>query len=325
VPVLSRPALLLALGTCGLLWIVALGNFLRGDLRFLAPSVAVGLAAVLLVNPWSLRVRIPGFNSCRRRVAALSWCWLLFVALLPFVPVPPASLVASMFDSATAADLDGSGAAPPPLPPLPLPTQRPVPASTCNAVELAAIPLGSQRQGDDVTLAAAAECDGLPAEYRWYILPPTLDWTLVQDWGPGQFAWDTSAEEPGEYQIAVWARAVGSLSENYEAGLGVHYDLVSACEVAGARALLNSPQPVGSKLELRAGTYGCRKAEYRWYVLPPMGEWTLVHDWGAGEFTWDTSAEEPGEYQIAVWARTPPRLTDDYEAAYSFAYTLLRK
>ena len=73
--------------------------------------------------------------------------------------------------------------------------------------------------------------------------------------------------------------------------------------------------------------WGCDglPAEYRWYVLPPAGEWTLVRDWGAREFSWDTSAEEPGEYQIAVWARATPKLTDDYEAADSVAYNLLRK
>ena len=83
---LSRRALLLALGGCCLLWIVALGNVLRGDLRFLALSVVVGVVAIMLVDPWSVRARIPGFNSAQPRVVALSWFWLLFVGLLPFWP-----------------------------------------------------------------------------------------------------------------------------------------------------------------------------------------------------------------------------------------------
>ena len=231
-----------------------------------------------------------------------------------------------MFDTGTAADLDSGAAAPSPAPsptPPPLPTQRPLPTSACKSAELVVAPLGAQRQGDDVTLAAIAECDGLPAEFRWYVLPPGGEWNLARDWGAEEYTRDTRDDESGEYEIVVWARVVGSPSDGFEAADAVAYELVSQCDKVGARALIGSPQRVGSQIELRAGTAGCRRAEYRWYVLPPLGEWTLAQDWGAEEFTWDTSGNKPGEYEIAVWARTVPRRTFDFEAAYSLPYTLL--
>jgi hypothetical protein len=69
-----------------------------------------------------------------------------------------------------------------------------------------------------------------------------------------------------------------------------------------------SPSPgstgVGQTVTL-AGNATCTSggAEYRYWVYPPGGAWTMVHDWTASSYSWPTAGLTPGNYTIEIDAK----------------------
>jgi N-acetylmuramoyl-L-alanine amidase/Fibronectin type III domain len=66
-----------------------------------------------------------------------------------------------------------------------------------------------QVPGTQVTFNASSGCDN--PEYQFGVMPPGGTFAIKRPYGGGAtWTWDTSGLAPGMYQVAVWARQVGS-------------------------------------------------------------------------------------------------------------------
>jgi len=82
--------------------------------------------------------------------------------------------------------------------------------STCSSVTASANPVSPASVGTQVTFTGNATCSGAAtAEYR-YSYQTGNTYTLLRDYGPAAFIWNTSAFASGAYLILVEARAAGS-------------------------------------------------------------------------------------------------------------------
>jgi len=82
--------------------------------------------------------------------------------------------------------------------------------STCSSVTSSANPPTPAAVGTQVAITGNATCSGgATAQYR-YSYQTGATYTLLRDYGPAAFVWDTSSFASGAYLILVEARATGS-------------------------------------------------------------------------------------------------------------------
>jgi hypothetical protein len=101
----------------------------------------------------------------------------------------------------------------------------------------------------------------------------------------------------------VWVRSTGSTAGYESWWLGTYTLTGPTCVSAQASTLINPPQPPSSQIPWTGSAFGCNNPEYRFYVLPPGGTWTLKRGYGTANWTWDTTGLPVGTYQIGIWAR----------------------
>jgi hypothetical protein len=76
-----------------------------------------------------------------------------------------------------------------------------------------------------------------------------------------------------------------------------------ACTATSFTAQPPSPSSIGTTVDLTASATGCASAEFKWWVLPPGGSWTVLREWGGNTFSWNTTGLAGGTYQLSLWAR----------------------
>jgi len=85
--------------------------------------------------------------------------------------------------------------------------------STCSSVTASPSPVAPAPVGTQVTITGNATCSGgATAEYR-YSYQTGSTYTLLRDYGPAAFVWDTSPFASGPYLILVETRATGSTGQ----------------------------------------------------------------------------------------------------------------
>src|SRR6202158_5492516 len=60
----------------------------------------------------------------------------------------------------------------------------------------------------------------------------------------------------------------------------------------------------------------CPGAQFRFWMIPHGGVWTMQRDYGVASWLWNTTGLAPGVYELGVWARQPGS-TSAYDA-YGF-------
>jgi hypothetical protein len=75
------------------------------------------------------------------------------------------------------------------------------------------------------------------------------------------------------------------------------------CTVAGLNPGSAAPQAPGTAVSFAATAGGCPTPQYRYWLLPPGGGWTMQRDYGSAGWTWNTSGLAAGTYEVGVWAR----------------------
>jgi thermitase len=198
-------------------------------------------------------------------------------------------------------------------------------ASTpCTTVGFSGSPASPQAPGTTVSFAATSVCGTSTAQYKWWVQPPGGAWTMTQDWGASTFSWNTAGLAAGVYNIGVWVRAVGS-SAAYEDTLGQSYTLAGSltpCTTVGFSGNPASPQAAGVAVTFTAtSACGTSNPQYKWWVQPPGGAWTMTQDWGASTFSWNSTGLSAGTYNIGVWVRVVGS-TAPYEDTLGQGYTL---
>lgn len=146
----------------------------------------------------------------------------------------------------------------------------------------------------------------LTPEYRYFLQPPGGSWTPQTSYLPETtWTWQTTHSTPlGVWGIGVWAREQGSTAP-YEAWfIGTVTLLTDACTATTLQVNGNPTLGYG-QWGLIANT-NCASAQYRFWMLPPGGSWTILQDWqAANTYTFDTTGRAAGTYLLGVWVRNP--------------------
>src|SRR5216683_1300455 len=190
-----------------------------------------------------------------------------------------------------------------------------VPPVTCTSASMSPGAASPQAPGATVTFTASATtCTA--AQFKFFLQQPVGSWTAQTAFGANTWAWNTTGLAPGVYGVGVWARQAGS-SAAYEAyWIGTFTLSVATCTAAALSTVTASPQAPGAMITFSAVATRCPSAQFRFWMIPYGGVWTMQRDYGVNTWTWNTTGLVPGIYQLGVWARQPGS-TDAYDA-YGF-------
>jgi hypothetical protein len=172
----------------------------------------------------------------------------------------------------------------------------------CTSASMNPSVASPQQPGASVTFTAASSgC--ATSQYKFFVQPPGGSWTEQTGYGGPTWTWNTSGLTPGTYGVGVWSRTVGA-SAPYEAyWLGTYTLTAAPCSAASLSATVPSPQAAGASIPFTASS--CASAQFRFWLMPKGGSWTMQRDYGAASWTWNTAGLAPGTYQVGVWARQP--------------------
>jgi outer membrane protein assembly factor BamB len=189
----------------------------------------------------------------------------------------------------------------------------------CTSASMSPGVASPQAPGATVTFTASSTTCTTP-EYKFFLQPPGGSWTAQTGFGANTWAWNTTGLANGVYGVGVWARLTGSGS-SYEAyWLGTYTLSVLTCTAATMSTATAPPQPPGTSITFTAAATRCPGAQFRFWMLPPGGSWTMQRDYGVNSWTWDTTGLAAGTYQLGAWARQPGS-TSSYDA---FGFTTFR-
>jgi photosystem II stability/assembly factor-like uncharacterized protein len=191
--------------------------------------------------------------------------------------------------------------------------------NACTAVTLGAAPSSPSAPGTTVVFTGTATCPGT-ATYRFWIRPPGGSWTIKQNYSTSNtFTWNTTGLPAGTYGVEVDVRNQGS-TVSYEAVKTISYVLgVTPCTTPTLTANPTSPGATGASVTFTATTSGCPTPNYRFWVQPPGGSWTIVQNYSsANTFVWN-GAGLAGTYHVEVDVRDASETTA-YDAVNNITY-----
>ncbi|HEV2035634.1 MAG TPA: glycosyl hydrolase family 18 protein [Candidatus Dormibacteraeota bacterium] len=190
----------------------------------------------------------------------------------------------------------------------------------CKAAALTPDKASPQPPGTTVVLTGSATCSGTP-QYRFWIRPPDGSWAIVQDYSAtATYGWNTTGKASGSYGLEVDVRNQGSTA-SYDAVANLTY-LVDVCSSAKLSADKASPQPPGTTVVLTGSASCSGTAQYRFWIRPPGGSWTIVQDYGGtATYSWNTTGKPSGTYGLEVDIRNQGS-TASYDTVANLTYLL---
>ncbi len=183
----------------------------------------------------------------------------------------------------------------------------------CTSASMSPNVASPQPPAGTVTFTATSTGCAAP-EYKFFLQAPGGSWTAQTSYGGATWAWNTAGLAPGTYGVGVWVHSIGSAA-SYEAYWIGTYTLATApCTATSISTPTASPQSAGASVTFAAA--GCPGAQFRFWLQPQGGSWTMKRDYGAGSWTWNTTGLAAGTYEVGAWARQPGS-TSTYDA-YAF-------
>jgi cysteine-rich secretory family protein len=186
----------------------------------------------------------------------------------------------------------------------------------CTSASIAPNVASPQTSGATITFTATATHCTTP-QFEFFLQPPGGSWNAqTAGFGANTWAWNTTGMAPGVYGVGVWARQTGAFNRYDSYWLGTFTLSNVTCTAATLSTPTVSPQAAGAVITFTAAATRCPSAQYRFWMVPHGGVWTMQRDYGAATWTWNTAGLAPGTYQLGVWARQPGS-TNAYDA-YGF-------
>ena len=191
----------------------------------------------------------------------------------------------------------------------------------CANATITADHTSPQIPGTTVTFTGDAYCAGTP-EYRFWNKPPGASgWSVIQSYSASNtYTWDTTNQALGTYAFEVDARNQGSR---------VSYDTMqqtlmrlALCVTPTLTPDHTSPQLPGTVVTF-GSTVTCRGTpEYRFWIRPPGGSWSVAQDYGlSSTFTWNTAGKPYGDYGVEVDVRVTGTSVS-YESVMTMPYSI---
>jgi hypothetical protein len=140
-------------------------------------------------------------------------------------------------------------------------------------------------------------------EYKFFLQSPGGSWTAQTGFGADTWSWNTTGLPAGVYGVGVWVRETGSTASYDAYWLGTYTLSVTTCTSADIMTAA-SPVQAGSTVDSSATATRCPGAEFRFWLLPPGGSWTVKQAYSASTtWNWNTTGYALGTYQVGVWAK----------------------
>ena len=192
----------------------------------------------------------------------------------------------------------------------------------CSEAAVSADHSSPQIPATSINFNASALCAGI-GTFRFSLQPPGGAFSVTQPYSTSStWAWDTTGKPLGTYTVQVEAENQGATpAAGYDTRAQMAFRL-ALCVTPAISSDLSSPRLPSTAVAFTA-TVTCQGTpEYRFWVLPPGGIWTIAQDYGsAATFKWDTSHLAYGDYAISVHVRTSGT-TVPYESFTSMPYSL---
>jgi spore germination protein YaaH len=190
-------------------------------------------------------------------------------------------------------------------------------AATCGPATLSAGAASPQPTGVHVTFSSTTSVCTAP-QWRFWVQPPGGAWQVQQDYSSNRFfAWSQSVS--GTYQIEVDVRSSPTVS--YDSVARVTY-VLNGCFAATLSSDRPSPQRTGVTVALNASATCPGTAEYRFWIQPPGGAWSMVRDYStSASYAWNTTGRAAGAYGLEVDVRNQGS-TATYEAVGRGTFSL---
>ena len=199
----------------------------------------------------------------------------------------------------------------------------------CMVTTASPAPAAIAPAGSVVTIKGSATACLNPL-YEFWVLPPGGIWTVAHGYaGSAAFSWSTAGKAAGSYRFSVWARDAYS-SSSYDSFSAFAYTITPGCTSVSVSTLPSTAAGVGNNVTVTAGSTGCPKPLYEFWILSPGGSWTPAQSYStSATFKWSTVGKARGSYRISVWARdaSSPGISgtspNTYDAFRAFAYSLV--
>jgi len=192
--------------------------------------------------------------------------------------------------------------------------------TACTSATLTTDFASPQAAGAAITLTGTASCPR-PHEFRFWVQRPGGSWTVVQAYGSSStYVWKPSTPG-GSYGLEVDVRDLGAAA-TYETVANLTYAITPPCGKPTLSASPGSSQVVATPVTVTALTSACPTPQYRFWVHPPGGAWSIAQDYGSsGTFSWNTSGLAIGTYQIEADVRGLGSAAA-YDATNAVSFTL---
>jgi hypothetical protein len=196
-------------------------------------------------------------------------------------------------------------------------------ALACGSGTLNGAPPSPSPSGSTITFTATTSACPNP-RYRFWVQPPGGMWTIVQNYSTNnKYVWAPPAtDRAGSYGVEVDFRDA-SESVSYDTHVNIAY--VLGCTGAGLSANPTSPSypgTSGTTVVLTATSSCPGTPEYKFWMLPPGGTWTVLRDYApSNTYNWLVSGKPAGNYQLEADVRDQGSM-DTWEAHANISYTL---
>jgi len=177
------------------------------------------------------------------------------------------------------------------------------PRAGCVVTGLSPSPAPPQVSGAAVTFTPTQA--GCSHQYKFWILVPGGTWKVVQNYSSkSTWTWNTAGARPGMYQVGVWEGRSTSPSSYESYAISTFTVTAVTCGSTGTTASASSPQSPGASVTFDASVTGCPHPQYQYWLLRPgTSTWVSQTAYGGASWTWNTTGQALGIYQVGVWAR----------------------
>ncbi len=190
-----------------------------------------------------------------------------------------------------------------------------VAGNICTSANLTSNPTSPGIAGNSGSISISGTSSGCPTpQYEFWIQPPGGSWGIVQPYSSSpSFNWNSTGKSSGGYGLGVWVHDITNPdASTYDVNFGFVFTL-SGCPTVTPVPSPSSPQAWGPQVTIYATNPGCPNPEYRFWILPPGGNWTMVKDYSTGTYNyldvWNTAGPlggtyyPAGTYYAGVWVR----------------------
>ena len=194
-------------------------------------------------------------------------------------------------------------------------------AAQCTSASVASDhPSGYIVTGDTVHFTMTSACPG-QARYRYYMQAPDGVYRIVKDWTTDPtLDWNTAGIANGFWSLDVWVNDVPFWDQSWQnyAWAGFLVNDYAACTGAVLTSdAADYTAKAGQTVHWTATSTCAGPAQYEFWFQPLGGPYTILRPWSADPtFTWDTTAQPLGSWNVTVWVRDAPAY--DYEQVYGW-------